>query len=727
MFKKYLAVLISLVLASCGSQLQSNPSASTSLQLQIAGQNYYIDCSAPNNGNGTFASPWNNFVAVNATTIMPGGGIFLKRGVDCNDKGTLKPIGSGTATQRNYLGAYPAATSPNDRARIDSGNANALYFFNVSYWEISDLKLSSSTLGIHDDAATKNIACVQCYTGLYIDATTTHRYFRINNLEATGNWTGLVIGQYRAIDPARRYLTKPNQGRLVDVEVTNVYTHDNEGKGLFVGGNYEAISTTTTPIFPRNDNIRVLYTAADNNGEDGIFLSSANNSKVEYSSASYNGAKMDARYGIWFFNSDNVAMRYNESHHNKTRAAIPNVVLEGTSDGGGLDCDFHVINCVIEYNYTHDNEGPGILLIGYDNDGTLKESLEGCTVRYNISQNDVTDDKNNYGAITLFGNVNNCKIYNNTVFFSNVANTNSYAISALTFDVLATATSPRYYWGIGSNNTVRNNLFYIANGARGMNIRSSHIGRGNTYDYDLFYSNQDAGYARLHWGDDYAINWFGDVTGLCAAFAQECNGRQGNPFLSSVNTGSNGYQISNLNSPAIGLGLNTSLVPAPNLDFYNNPIAPGAARDIGAHQSNFIAPQIVTNQGAETSLLTPWIQLGGTNSGATNIAQNIKTGMWSFFTGTTSSIAQNFGAVTAERTYKLSAWVKAFAAFGTAQGYIGIQSTAGSSWDCNMAFSATSFTQISKTCYVPTGVTAARVYIWANTNSTVWVDDVSIQ
>ncbi len=727
MFKKLLIVGVSLMLTACGSPLVTPQVA----QPRAVGQNYFIDCSLATNGNGTFASPWNNFATINTTTIMPGGGVFLKRGANCFNKGTLHPRGSGTALNRNYIGAYPADTNPLNRAVIDSENANAIELFNQSYWEISDLKVSSSTAGIHDDANTKNQQCATCRSGIFIDSSNLQQYIRINNVEATGNWTGLFIGSYRAVDAARPFLTPPNQGRLVDVEISNVYTHDNPGKGLFVGGNYEAISTTTTPIFPRNDNIRVLYTVAENNGEDGIFISSSNNSKVENSVASYNGAKMDARYGIWFFNSDNVAMRYNEAHHNQTRDAVPTAtppILEGTSDGGGLDCDFHVRNCIVEYNYTHDNEGPGILLIGFDNNGTTstpKEPLEGCTVRYNISQNDITDDKNNYGAITLFGDVNNCKIYNNTVYFENALNTQAYALSGVTYDVPATSTSARFYWGVGSNNTVRNNIFYIANSAKAFNITSSHIGRGNTYDYDLFYASQNAGYANLHWGDNYSINWFGDVTGLCAAAAQECNGRQGNPLFQAVGTGKNGYQIGNAASPAVDMGVNTTAAPAPALDFFNAAVT--APRDIGAHQSGFTAAQYALNGNAETGVLTPWVKLSGTNSGVTNVVGNVKTGTWSLFASATNSIGQDIVDFTAQRTYKLSAWVKAFTASGTPQGYIGIQSTVGTTWDCNTLISATTFSNISKSCVSPAGVTAARVYIWANSSSTVWADDISVK
>src|ERR1051325_5904135 len=61
-----------------------------------ANTNYYVDCSAATNGNGTQSSPWNNLVTVSGATFGGGDTIFFKRGTTCS--GQLWPQGSGSTT-----------------------------------------------------------------------------------------------------------------------------------------------------------------------------------------------------------------------------------------------------------------------------------------------------------------------------------------------------------------------------------------------------------------------------------------------------------------------------------------------------------------------------------------------------------------------------------------------------------------------------------------------------
>jgi hypothetical protein len=97
-----------------------------------------------------------------------------------------------------------------------------------------------------------------------------------------------------------------------------------------------------------------------------------------------------------------------ESHHNRT----------GTShDGGGFDLDGGCTNSVLQYNYSHDNDGPGYLLAQYPGAPPLTD----VTIRYNISEND--GRRYNQGAILLWssganGGIQRAAIYNNTVYLT---------------------------------------------------------------------------------------------------------------------------------------------------------------------------------------------------------------------------------------------------------------------------------------------------------------------
>ena len=61
--------------------------------------------------------------------------------------------------------------------------------------------------------------------------------------------------------------------------------------------------------------------------------------------------------GIWTYASNRVTIRSSESYGNRTG---------GHADGGGFDLDGGVTNSVIEYCYSHDNDGPGFLVWNYE-------------------------------------------------------------------------------------------------------------------------------------------------------------------------------------------------------------------------------------------------------------------------------------------------------------------------------------------------------------------------
>ena len=64
----------------------------------------------------------------------------------------------------------------------------------------------------------------------------------------------------------------------------------------------------------------------------------------------------------------------------------------------------------MQYNYSHENDGPGFLLCQYPG----ARSNTGNIVRYNISQNDAR--RNSVGAIHLYSTVQNAIVHNNTVY-----------------------------------------------------------------------------------------------------------------------------------------------------------------------------------------------------------------------------------------------------------------------------------------------------------------------
>jgi hypothetical protein len=135
-------------------------------------------------------------------------------------------------------------------------------------------------------------------------------------------------------------------------------------------------------------------------GGDGIVPAACDGALVERNIV--RGARMrcaDAAVGIWPWSSDNTVIQFNEVSG-----------VKGTVDGQGFDSDWNCRNTLIQYNYSHDNEG-GFLLICNDGNTKMPYSVGnvGTVVRYNISQNDGTR------TFHITGPVRNTHIYNNTI------------------------------------------------------------------------------------------------------------------------------------------------------------------------------------------------------------------------------------------------------------------------------------------------------------------------
>ena len=130
--------------------------------------------------------------------------------------------------------------------------------------------------------------------------------------------------------------------------------------------------------------------AAGNTGS-GITMGGVKGGMIERSVAYDNGWLCDANegpVGIWTYDSYGVVIQHNELYRNRTN---------GPADGGDFDLDQNTRNALVQYNYSHDNYGPGYLFSHSPN--TFSHS--GNTVRYNISEND--GRRNSAAAILIWG------------------------------------------------------------------------------------------------------------------------------------------------------------------------------------------------------------------------------------------------------------------------------------------------------------------------------------
>ncbi|MFX0197235.1 MAG: right-handed parallel beta-helix repeat-containing protein, partial [Candidatus Hodarchaeota archaeon] len=72
----------------------------------FAGTAYYVDCSAPKNGDGTYASPWNKIASVNSYGFSVGDDVYFKEGTICTPSAGLTIDWDGTSGDRIIIGCY---------------------------------------------------------------------------------------------------------------------------------------------------------------------------------------------------------------------------------------------------------------------------------------------------------------------------------------------------------------------------------------------------------------------------------------------------------------------------------------------------------------------------------------------------------------------------------------------------------------------------------------------
>ena len=72
----------------------------------FAGTAYYVDCSTPSDGNGSYASPWKNIASVNKHTFTNGDDVYFKVNTTCTPTDNLAIDWDGTSADRVIIGAF---------------------------------------------------------------------------------------------------------------------------------------------------------------------------------------------------------------------------------------------------------------------------------------------------------------------------------------------------------------------------------------------------------------------------------------------------------------------------------------------------------------------------------------------------------------------------------------------------------------------------------------------
>lgn len=539
----WFGLLLTVTITSCTPEFK----AELDQMLEEARTTYYI---SPNgndsNGGNSPDDAWRSIEKLNTFEFAPGSKILFEGGQSFPGNLALGSSDGNDPVNPILISSYGTG-----KAKILAGNGMGIYVYNTAGINIDNLIVEGSGMNSNLNSG------IQFYNDL--PGNTKLEYVRITNVEVLGfRKYGIVIGAYNG-----------NSG-FNDIIIENAKVYDILDKGI---ASYGTFSKTKTGYSHSNlivRNAEVFNVPGFNKGShsgNGIELSDVQYSTIEHSTV-YNCGQGNTNcggpVGIWYWDADQVTIQHNE---------VYNMSSGSGCDGGGFDLDGGVTNGVMQYIYSHDNDGAGYLVGQFGG----ARPMDNIIVRYNISENDAGT---NGGSVYLFNgdavsSMNNINVYNNTFYIQNrKSNGGSAAIKLLKWQT------------IGGNINFYNNILHADKGAEFLNVPP---GYSATFKGNLYYSPIATN-----------INYKGTLYNSVEAFRATGNeihnnipiGMQADPMLKNPGTGRiigfgndlkslEGYKIK-IDSPAKDKGIQVS--GNGDNDYFGNLPKIGSAQDIGAHE-----------------------------------------------------------------------------------------------------------------------------------------------
>jgi len=505
---------------------------------------YYVDSVLGSDSSaGTSSSlPWQTLTKVNATTFSPGDSILFRAGDTW--AGQLHPLGSGTAALPITISSYSTGAKPVINGASLSGGG-AVYLYNQQNWIIEGLEVVSnsgvnnfgtlSTPGVNRSGIFVDNEGAGILNGITIQNNYVHNVngcFNCNGYDAHVNG-GIVVVADGSTDLGLL--------GLINDSINNVYIGHNTVSNVGRTGItfYDNSTGFLTYLNTANlsTGITVEYNSVSTIDSDGIIVSGALGGMMDHNVVANAGQKTivgstePSAAGLWPTRSENTTVEYNEVYGTLTQ----------DTDGEGYDVDGACVNTIVQYNYSHDNQGGFIVM---EDAGTSN-----LIVRYNLSINDSYGGLKGVFDFSDEGVVPNTSIYNNTVYIAE-----------------GLPSQPIYCDSCGSSPSgdysFENNI--IVNFGTGGYLVPTPSG-GGVISHNLFYGNHPA----TEPADSYKIT--SDPQFVSAS------------STAPVGIGSvAGYQVQS-SSPAVGSGI--VITSNGGQDFFGRPVSATAAPTRGFFES----------------------------------------------------------------------------------------------------------------------------------------------
>jgi hypothetical protein len=553
--------------------------------LSLGAATYYVDSLNGSDGNNglSLSSAWQTMARVNQATYGPGDSILLKRGCVWQGPG-FKAKGNGTVQSPITLADYGEPTLPSPVIDGVGTHEPAVLLQSVQNWVVRNLELTQHGQMPQDlDPNNEKGKDADQYSDEYMRAVVhvlglgppndpncgeacTVRNIRLENLVVRdGSWTGIYAsgGYYQ--------LRTGTYGYVDNLVITGVESRNNHKAGIEITCTYYQ-----TRIYAAS-NVMVLGSHLHHNGGDGAMVGPVRNGLLDGNECDHNGRLRNARVGCWTWDSENTTIQFNESHHNMTP-----LTNNKARDGSGFDLDLGTENGVIQYNWSHDNEGEGFLLmswpVGY---GYSRGESHNIQMRYNISER---DGKKLGGGITIFGGVAPAVIHNNVIYYEPDRLTGTDMFNG-EGGVLTTS-----IFGKSGRPDIRayNNIF-ITNGRTNPAAVSNSLwtdGAGTfAFDNNIWWRVE--GGTRFQWGNTAITSWSGWQTN-----GFDPNGLNSDPIIPGLlGSGPRAYYLTSV-SPARdrGRAVTDALRGMGTQDAFGAGTPQGTTYDIGVAEYRVVAP-----------------------------------------------------------------------------------------------------------------------------------------
>ena len=214
----------------------------------FAGTAYYVDCSATADGNGSYASPWNNIASVNNHGFNTGDDVYLKAGTICNANAYLKIDWDGSAVDDVIIGAYYGegrfGLNGNSRPTIDGKNKEPRVDWTglinkntgIGYVTVENLRVQNSAFHGIQFTGPDNITVKNCRTYRTHRAGITFNYVNTGLIENnTVDTASYNLHQSAAIHAGAGW----QEGATANIIIRgNTVKNSYEGIGLYKSASY---------------------------------------------------------------------------------------------------------------------------------------------------------------------------------------------------------------------------------------------------------------------------------------------------------------------------------------------------------------------------------------------------------------------------------------------------------------------------------------------------------